>query len=171
MITWRNEKEVGNDPNIVSRKTQQCIVKGWYSEWRTLKDRWRYLTIPDGEMRREWRSFTCHTCIKDSRRYGNISKQRVFKNGIQRKEEVAIVDLSAISLPEIPTYPQGTIKIQRYLDCSRIDRNNLICKMRREGLNLKGLKYRDEIEESESDTIKIVLILSSGIRLNAEITT
>lgn len=39
--------------------------------------------------------------------------------------------------------------------------------MRGEGLNLK---YRDEIEENESDTIKIVLILSSGIRRNAEIT-
>lgn len=40
--------------------------------------------------------------------------------------------------------------------------------MREEGLDLKGLEYRDEITERESDTIKNLLILSPRIRCNAE---
>lgn len=41
--------------------------------------------------------------------------------------------------------------------------------MRVEELDLKGLEYRDEIEERESVTIKNLSVLSSGIRRNAEI--
>lgn len=55
------------------------------------------------------------------------------------------------------------------MDSSREDRYELICRMRGQVLDLKGLEHKDEIEERKLDTIKNSLILSSGIRRNAEI--
>lgn len=104
------------------------------------------------------------------RRYGSISEQAIFKNGIQRKEEVAIFSLLAISLPETPTCPGHHKKSTDILNCSREYRNeNRNYRIKGVGLNLKGVEHRDEIEEKETDTIQNVLILSAGIRRNAEI--
>lgn len=72
----------------------------------------------------------CHACIKDSPKYGIISKQGIFKNGIQKKPEVATAGLSAISLPEIPTCPGHHTNSTDILDCSKENKNYLICRMR-----------------------------------------
>lgn len=71
-----------------------------------------------------------HACSKHSRRYDNTSEQRIFKYGVQKKEEVATTSLSAILLPEIPTCPGYHKNSTNLLDCSRKDRNDLICRVR-----------------------------------------
>lgn len=70
MIISNNEK-VGYGLNVVSRNTE------WKAEVpkpRSLADRWRHLTIPDGKMRRKGDYSSCHACIKNSRRYGYLSE-------------------------------------------------------------------------------------------------